>query len=150
MRMCAAIALLLTVLSSVSLFAHCEIPCGIYGDDARFKSLAEDLKTIEKSMVQIQALSLDPGKNMNQLVRWVNNKETHADHIRDTISQYFLAQRIKAPATGDAAAVKDYTQNLQLLHKMIVSAMKCKQTVDQKHVKELHDLLHKFQSSYQK
>jgi cobalamin biosynthesis Co2+ chelatase CbiK len=148
--MCAAIALLLTVLSSVSLFAHCEIPCGIYGDDARFKSLAEDLKTIEKSMVQIQALSLDPGKNMNQLVRWVNNKETHADHIRDTISQYFLAQRIKAPATGDAAAVKDYTQNLQLLHKMIVSAMKCKQTVDQKHVKELHDLLHKFQSSYQK
>jgi nickel superoxide dismutase len=87
---------------------------------------------------------------MNQLVRWVNNKETHADHIRDTISQYFLAQRIKAPATGDAAAVKDYTQNLQLLHKMIVSAMKCKQTVDQKHVKELHDLLHKFQSSYQK
>jgi len=148
--MCAAIALLLTVLSSVSLFAHCEIPCGIYGDDARFKSLAEDLKTIEKSMVQIQALSLDSGKNMNQLVRWVNNKETHADHIRDTISQYFLAQRIKAPATGDAAAVKDYTQNLQLLHKMIVSAMKCKQTVDQKHVKELHDLLHKFQSSYQK
>ena len=150
MRRCAAIVLVLTVMSSVSLFAHCEIPCGIYDDDARFKSIAEDLRTIEKSMAQIQALSVDPGKNMNQLVRWVNNKETHADHIRDTISQYFLAQRIKAPAAGDEAGLKEYTQNLTLLHKMIVAAMKCKQTVDQKHPKELHDLLHKFQGNYQK
>ena len=34
--------------------SHCQIPCGIYGDDARFEELAEHIRTIEKSMAQIQ------------------------------------------------------------------------------------------------
>ena len=149
MKMCAAIALVLLVFSSVSVFGHCEIPCGIYGDEERFKAVAEDLKTIEKSMIQIQSLSSDPNNHMNQLVRWVNNKEKHADHIRDTVAQYFLAQRIKVPAAGDAAAEEVYSQKLSLLHKMVVSAMKCKQTVDTENVKNLHKYLDQFQKLYQ-
>ena len=149
MKMCAAIALVLLVFSSVSVFGHCEIPCGIYGDEERFKAIAEDLKTIEKSMIQIQSLSSDPNNHMNQLVRWVNNKEKHADHIRDTVAQYFLAQRIKVPAAGDAAAEEVYSQKLSLLHKMVVSAMKCKQTVDTENVKNLHKYLDQFQKLYQ-
>ena len=149
MKMCVAIALALLVFSSVSVFGHCEIPCGIYGDEERFKAIAEDLKTIEKSMIQIQSLSSDPNNHMNQLVRWVNNKEKHADHIQDTVAQYFLAQRIKVPATGDAAAEEVYSQKLSLLHKMVVSAMKCKQTVDTENVKNLHKYLDQFQKLYQ-
>ena len=149
MKMYAAIALVLLVFSSVSVFGHCEIPCGIYGDEERFKAIAEDLKTIEKSMIQIQSLSSDPNNHMNQLVRWVNNKEKHADHIQDTVAQYFLAQRIKVPATGDAAAEEVYSQKLSLLHKMVVSAMKCKQTVDTENVKNLHKYLDQFQKLYQ-
>ena len=149
MKMYAAIALVLLVFSSVSVFGHCEIPCGIYGDEERFKAIAEDLKTIEKSMIQIQSLSSDPNNHMNQLVRWVNNKEKHADHIQDTVAQYFLAQRIKVPATGDAAAEEVYSQKLSLLHKMVVYAMKCKQTVDTENVKNLHKYLDQFQKLYQ-
>lgn len=149
MKMCAAIALVLLVFSSVSVFGHCEIPCGIYGDEERFKAIAEDLKTIEKSMIQIQSLSSDPNNHMNQLVRWVNNKEKHADHIRDTVAQYFLAQRIKVPAAGDTVAEEVYSQKLSLLHKMVVSAMKCKQTVDTENVKNLHKYLDQFQKLYQ-
>ena len=149
MKMCAAIVLVLLVFSSVSVFGHCEIPCGIYGDEARFKAIAEDLKTIEKSMIQIQSLALDPNNHLNQVVRWVNNKEKHADHIRDTVAQYFLAQRIKVPAAGDAAAEEVYSQKLSLLHKMVVSAMKCKQTVDTENVKNLHKYLDQFQKLYQ-
>ena len=149
MKMYAAIALALLVFSSVSVFGHCEIPCGIYGDEERFKAIAEDLKTIEKSMIQIQSLSSDPNNHMNQLVRWVNNKEKHADHIRDTVAQYFLAQRIKVPTAGDAAAEEVYSQKLSLLHKMVVSAMKCKQTVDTENVKNLHKFLDQFQKLYQ-
>ena len=149
MKMYAAIALVLLVFSSVSVFGHCEIPCGIYGDEERFKAIAEDLKTIEKSMIQIQSLSSDPNNHMNQLVRWVNNKEKHADHIRDTVAQYFLAQRIKVPTAGDAAAEEVYSQKLSLLHKMVVSAMKCKQTVDTENVKNLHKYLDQFQKLYQ-
>ena len=149
MKMYAAIALVLLVFSSVSVFGHCEIPCGIYGDEERFKAIVEDLKTIEKSMIQIQSLSSDPNNHMNQLVRWVNNKEKHADHIRDTVAQYFLAQRIKVPTAGDAAAEEVYSQKLSLLHKMVVYAMKCKQTVDTGHVKNLHKYLDLFQKLYQ-
>ena len=47
--------------------SHCEIPCGIYGDEARFSAIAEDLATIEKSMKQILELSADPSMNANQL-----------------------------------------------------------------------------------
>ena len=130
--------------------AHCEIPCGIYGDEARFSAIAENLKTIEKSMNQIILLSADAGKNMNQLVRWVNNKETHADQIREILAQYFLAQRIKAPANEDAAARKVYSDRLALLHQMIVSAMKCKQTTDVAHVKKSRELLRSFEALYMK
>jgi hypothetical protein len=137
------------VSTSTKVAAHCEIPCGIYGDDARFTSIFEDLTTIEKSMNQINTLSAEPGKNTNQLVRWVNNKETHADHIREVVAQYFLAQRIKAPADGDAAAAEAYHKKLSLLHQMIQAAMKCKQTTDVANVKKLHDATHVFQALYQ-
>ena len=33
--------------------AHCEIPCGIYGDEARFGAIQENITTIEKSMTQL-------------------------------------------------------------------------------------------------
>ncbi|MDE2997852.1 MAG: superoxide dismutase [Gemmatimonadota bacterium] len=132
----------------VSAFAHCEIPCGIYGDEARFAAIAENLTTIEKSMNQITLLSAESGKNTNQLVRWVNNKEMHADQIREIVAQYFLAQRIKAPANDDPAAGKAYSRKLALLHQMIVAAMKCKQTTDPAHVKKSRELLAAFQALY--
>jgi nickel superoxide dismutase len=31
-------------------YSHCQIPCGIYDDPARFDMLAEHINTIEKSM----------------------------------------------------------------------------------------------------
>lgn len=130
--------------------SHCEIPCGIYGDDARFTAIAENLTTIEKSMNQIIQLSSEPGKNANQIVRWVNNKEAHADHIREIVAQYFLAQRIKAPADDDPAARAAYSGKLALLHQMIVSAMKCKQTTDTAHVMKSRELLQAFQTLYNK
>ncbi len=154
--------------------AHCEIPCGIYGDEARFMAIAENLNTIEKSMKEIVRLSADVPikastrdgmqmqvitmtrnsadayKNFNLLVRWVNNKEMHADQIREIVAQYFLAQRIKAPANDDPTAGKAYSDKLALLHQMIVSAMKCKQTTDTAHVRKSRELLQAFEALYMK
>jgi nickel superoxide dismutase len=131
-----------------AVFGHCEIPCGIYGDEGRFASMLEDITTIEKSMKMIVELSAAPSENMNQLVRWVNNKEVHADKIRDVVSQYFLAQRIKEPVTGDAPAKKAYQAKLAVLHQMIRTAMKCKQTTDVANARKLHDLTYAFQELY--
>ena len=128
--------------------AHCEIPCGIYGDEGRFAALLEDVDTIEKSMNEIDKLSGESEKNDNQIVRWVINKEHHADHIRDVVAQYFLAQRITEPAADDAAAMKAYTDKLVALHKIIRTAMKCKQTTDPANAQTLRDLVLAFQALY--
>lgn len=128
--------------------AHCEIPCGIYGDEGRFAALLEDVDTIEKSMNEIDKLSGESERNDNQIVRWVINKEHHADHIRDVVAQYFLAQRITEPAADDAAAMKAYTDKLVALHKIIRTAMKCKQTTDPANAQTLRDLVLAFQALY--
>ncbi len=49
--------LLLAVFFTSMVYSHCQIPCGIYGDPARFDMLAEHITTIEKSMKQITDLS---------------------------------------------------------------------------------------------
>lgn len=52
-----SIASLSFFILAVSAFAHCEIPCGIYGDQARVDLIREHVTTIEKSMDMIEKLS---------------------------------------------------------------------------------------------
>lgn len=122
-------------------WSHCEIPCGIYGDETRVKQIYEHCDTIEKSMRQIKKLSRENTIDYNQLVRWVNNKELHANKIQDIVSQYFLHQRIKTDT-------KKYEKKLVVLHQILVYAMKTKQTTDVKHVEKIRDLLQDFEKLY--
>ncbi len=140
----------LVLLASVTpvVFSHCEIPCGIYGDPARLDLLAEHIKTIEKSMKQISMLSEDGAENANQLVRWINNKEQHANAFTEIVTQYFMTQRIKPAAKGSGAAYEAYVNKLTLLHRMMVASMKCKQTTDLEHVATLRSLLAEFRTAY--
>jgi nickel superoxide dismutase len=121
--------------------AHCEIPCGIYDDELRTKLIAEHATTIEKSMNQIMELSKANPINYNQLARWISNKEAHATKIQNIISQYFLTQRIKP-------GQKKYAESLAVLHKMLIAAMKCKQTTDLSHVDALRAHLKDFELLY--
>lgn len=138
-------ASLLLAAAGVAL-AHCEIPCGIYGDTTRIDLLFEDIATVEKSMNQIQALS---GKtdalSLNQLNRWISNKDDHATKIQDTVTQYFMTQRCK-PKSGEDE--KRYLTQITSLHAMLIQAMKCKQTVDVAHCAELRGLVRRFSAAY--
>jgi nickel superoxide dismutase len=129
--------------------AHCEIPCGIYGDDTRITLLNEHVATVEKSMKQIEELSADSAKNQNQITRWVINKEDHANKIQEIVTQYFMTQRVKplGPDAGDAAKAK-YVKQLTLLHEMLVYAMKSKQTTDTANTAKLRELVHDFSHVY--
>ena len=142
------ISLLISLFSFSPAFSHCEIPCGIYGDETRFAMLEEDITTVEKSMTMIVELSKDGGKNANQLVRWINNKEKHADLIQETVSQYFMTQRIKPADQNNQAEYKKYTEQLTLLHEMLIYAMKAKQTTDLANVEKLRALVSSFKMSY--
>jgi nickel superoxide dismutase len=136
------------LLLAVRAQAHCQIPCGIYDDDMRFKMIAEHVTTIEKSMTEITKLAAEEPPNWNQLVRWVNNKDDHAAELTEIVTYYFMAQRIKPPADDDAAAQAKYVKEVTLLHKMVVEAMKCKQTLDTAHCDALRTLLEQFRVSY--
>ena len=81
------LALIASTLLCSTVFAHCQVPCGIYGDQLRFEQLLEDTKTIAKAQGQINELapSAKTGQDSNQLVRWVVTKETHAGAIQNCI-----------------------------------------------------------------
>ena len=127
----AALAALLLSVSATSVQSHCQIPCGIYDDNARVVSMLEDVATIRKAVAQIAELAgkTDP-QSQNQLVRWVVNKEQHAQRIIATIGDYFLTQRVKAKQ-------EDYTERLQKHHAVIVAAMRAKQNANAEVVAEL-------------
>jgi len=133
------LCLLLLIAPNVS--AHCEIPCGIYDDEMRIKEINEHIATIEKSMNQILQLEKDSPVNTNQLVRWITNKEDHANKIQEIVTQYFMTQRIKPGAT-------DYYDKLGLLHQMLLASMKCKQTTDLEHTAKLKTLVKQFGKLY--
>lgn len=129
-------------------YAHCEIPCGIYGDSLRISLMYEHIETIEKSMSQIQELSKAAVIDYNQLTRWVINKEEHATQLQDIVSQYFLHQRLKPTDISNTEAYNKYIQQLTLLHQLLVYAMKSKQTTDLAIIDKMRDTVHSFEHAY--
>ena len=133
---------LLAILMSAQAKAHCQIPCGIYDDYARVNLMLEDFATIEKADKMIAELAYkSDAQSQNQMIRWVINKESHAQNIIDTISDYFLTQRVKA-------SQKDYTERLVKHHNVIVLAMKVKQNVEIKYAKDLEKSINDISSYY--
>jgi nickel superoxide dismutase len=117
--------------------AHCQVPCGIYDDPARVAQLREDATTIEKAVTEIASLAgKTDAQSANQLARWVATKDAHAGMIEETMGAYFLAQRIK-PVEPGAADYDVYVRKLAEHHKVIVAAMRTKQSVDPKMVADL-------------
>jgi len=140
--------LVMIALLKPAVFSHCEIPCGIYDDEMRFTMVEEHIKTIEKAMKEIEHLSGHQPPNFNQIVRWVTNKEKHADEIQHIISQYFLTQRVKLVEKEDDKADKIRMEYLSLCHEILVYAMKTKQTTDLSNVEKLKAAVKAFKDSY--
>ena len=145
------VIVLISCIGPNELWSHCEVPCGIYGDDARFSAMSEDVNTIEKAMISISALSKKSDAiSANQLARWVDTKEQHANRIQQTVSQYFMTQRLKAPETDDIEVKTSYWDELELLHRILRAAMVCKQTVDTENAHDLQAIIDEFRAAYNK
>jgi nickel superoxide dismutase len=140
--------LLLLLAAPASLWSHCQVPCGIYDDEARVKMIAEHITTIEKAMNQVIELSKESKPNYNQIVRWVTNKEKHAEELSDIVTYYFMAQRVKPADKKDTQKYNEYREQLELLHHLLVYTMKAKQSVDLSVIGKLRSLLEEFNKSY--
>ena len=142
------ISFIFVLILSSNLYGHCQVPCGIYDDAVRIVQIEEDIATIRKAMSMIKGLSgKADAQSLNQMIRWVNTKEDHATKIQDTVSSYFLAQRIKPKKKGEAGR-QVYVNQTLLLQQLIVVAMKCKQNVDQNFCDSASDLVLEFSTSY--
>ena len=126
-------------------FGHCQVPCGIYDDASRVKQMLEDVSTIDKAINKIiQLIDKNDVQSVQQLVRWVNNKEIHAEKIITTISNYFLTQRVKPSA-------ENYLLRLSEHHRVILLSMKVKQKADVEVAKDLRksvEALYKYYPSH--
>lgn len=133
------------MISSASIaMAHCQVPCGIYGDQHRFEEMLEDEHTISKSQIELGKIAsseLNP-QAINQGMRWVTTKEDHASNIQETIASYFMAQRIKMDDPK-------YGQKLMAAHKVMVMAMKAKQSADPATAKALEEAIFDFYRAYE-
>ncbi len=125
-----SILMLIWSASGQNVYAHCQIPCGIYDDHARYLGMLEDSKTVEKATSQIIVLSDNVGSKQtsqpmaheyNQLVRWIASKESHAEKVIATVTNYFLTQRVKPNQ-------ENYLGRLEKHHAVILAAMKVKQS----------------------
>jgi len=144
-----AITVILSLfLVSEKAFAHCEIPCGIYEDSLRISLINEHITTIEKSMKKIVELSNEAKANYNQLIRWVVNKEEHAEKIQEIVSQYFVHQRIKLTDSSEKEKYDRYIQQLTTLHKIAVYSMKAKQSTNLEQIENLRESVKEFAELY--
>ena len=99
--------------------------------------MLEDTRTIAKAIDSVneiangfEAQGPPSAKTINQMTRWITTKESHATNTQHIVAQYFLTQRIKADN-------KDYQKQLEAAHKVMVSAMKCKQDANAETAKTL-------------
>jgi len=143
------LGVILIIAGSIALAgAHCQIPCGIYDDETRFTLMREHVATIEKSMREIEHLSQEKTPNNNQLVRWVMNKDAHADKLAEIITYYFMTQRIKPTATDNKIEYAKYIKQITLLHQMLVLAMNTKQTLNLDYCIQIRALIDEFEKIY--
>ncbi len=99
-----------------SAHSHCQVPCGIYYDEARVAMMNEHAQTIIKSIESIKSEDINNARN----VRWVITRDHHADKIVNLVCDYFLLQRVKK--TDD-----NYDSLLKALHAIMLAAISVKQ-----------------------
>lgn len=148
----AALAILVALCTLVSApsssLGHCQIPCGIYDDEARITHMLEDAQTIEKAMTAIQELAgKTDAQSANQLARWIVNKESHASDIITITAEYFLTQKLAEVAEG-AEGRDAYLASLADHHAVMRAAMKAKQNVGAEYVATLRGAIEALGARY--
>jgi len=128
---------------TATVYAHCQVPCGVYDDERRFVAMLEDTKTIAKALTEINNLATkSDALSKNQLARWVVTKEAHASNIQKIIAEYFMTQKIKPGSDG-------YMKKLPAAHEVMVAAMGCKQKVDPASAAQLKMKIGQFYEAYE-
>lgn len=115
-----------------SVYAHCDIPCGIYETDTMMHSA----ETCRRMIQKIESLGeLDSVEKHNTFVRSVMNKERHAQKVKDELyilwSDYFKPEHLEA-----------YPDTHERIWKTAKQASTVKQTVSMEEAEKLNEMVH--------
>ena len=127
---------LTSILKPVRIYAHCDIPCGIY-DPIAAKIAAQ---TVLKMVAKMEALDLSGGvtkvEQPNGIARLIRVKEDHAEIVRNEIDilwhDYFKPEHLEK-----------YPDLHELFWNAAKLASTCKQTVSSDSAKDLVDSVDK-------
>ena len=111
-----------------------QVPCGIFDDPKLVAEVKEAVATITKASKETNRLfgEMKTPLAFNQMTRWVNTKEEHANKIIHLMGDYCLCQRVKpfGSAKSPFKSEKDYVDALKAHHAVMIAAMKSKQSTD--------------------
>ena len=124
-------------------YAHCDVPCGIYETDSMTHAAATCKRMVEKYQ-EIGQVTAENPESMNTAIRCVMTKEEHAQKCKDQLyllwSDYFKPEHLE--------------KNPDLHDKFWQATKQCgkvKQTMDMdeadKLIKMVHDISHIFADS---
>ena len=116
-----------------NVFAHCDIPCGIYETDTVKHAGATCLRMVEK----IEALGeLNTPEKYNNFVRMVNIKEDSAQKVKNELyllwSDYFKPEHLEI-----------YSNLHEIFWKTVKQASTVKQTVSKEECHKLIEMIEK-------
>jgi nickel superoxide dismutase len=116
-------------------YAHCDVPCGIYETDTMTHAAATCVRMIEK-IEALGELDDDNVEQMANFVRMLQTKEKHAQKVKDEVyilwSDYFKPEHLeKFPELHDT------------LWQAAKQASKVKQTVSLQECELLQEKVHK-------
>lgn len=124
-------------------YAHCDIPCGIYETDSMTHAAATCKRMVEKYQ-EIGEVDDENAESMNTAIRCVVNKEEHAQKCKEELyllwSDYFKPEHLeKFPKLHDTfwKATKQCSKVKQTM-----STEECDKLVDM-----VHDISHMFADS---
>lgn len=132
-----ALTTLVAILYTVTAFAHCQMPCGIYHDDMVYDQLDQYVETMFKGVTMLSNSKFASAWDRNEFVRWVMQKEKASDEAAQLFTTYFLQQKIKP---GEDDTVKRLTS----VHKLLFLLVQIKQNTERKLVEEFADEWEKF------
>jgi nickel superoxide dismutase len=111
------------LLLKCSIFAHCQMPCGIYHDDMVFEFVDQYIETMYKALTVMQDSKFETVRERNEFTRWVYEKEMESDDVARMLTCYFMQQKIKPDE-------QDTPKRLASAHKLLFLLVQMKQNVD--------------------
>lgn len=130
-----------TVLTGGKLFAHCQMPCGIYHDEIPYNRINQYVETIYKGISILDDNKFASIKEKNEYVRWIIQKDTSSDEVAAIITKYFLQQKIKPDEP-------DSVKKLVSAHKLLFGLVEIKQNINIESVKSFSAEWEKFKEMF--